>query len=201
MRRALVAAVTLVLFTSTINVVAFATTPKSGARCTKAGATSTVSNVKFTCVKTGKKLVWNTGVLAVAKATPTPTNNSNVYIAKDQETVRKLYAKEGCSNPSNTTFVVQIKSGLLWLPAKPLDSGWIQAQGCSNPVLGKKNSLAWVNVHMDAGSTYRWLYTGEVNIERRDGNGNGVSAEITLSVFTPTSPVVIPIPFALPVTQ
>ena len=36
---------------------------KAGASCTKAGATSVVSNRKFTCIKSGKKLVWDKGVV------------------------------------------------------------------------------------------------------------------------------------------
>ena len=36
---------------------------KAGSACTKAGATSTFSGKKYTCVKTGKLLVWNKGVL------------------------------------------------------------------------------------------------------------------------------------------
>ena len=36
---------------------------KAGATCTKAGSTSIVSSKKFTCVKSGKKLVWDKGVL------------------------------------------------------------------------------------------------------------------------------------------
>lgn len=205
--RKISAVTSLILLASTLMLPpAGAANAKSGATCTRAGATATVANVKFTCIKSGKKLIWNKGVPVVAKATqtasptPTPTNNSAVYVAKDQVTVRKLYAMEGCSNPSNTTFVIQVKSGLLWLPVEPLDSGWLQ-KGCSDPSLGNKNSSAWVNVHMDAGSTYRWLYIGEVNIKGHDGQGHGVSAEITLPVFTPPPPVVIPVPFALPVAQ
>ncbi len=49
---------------------------KAGAKCNKAGATATKASKKFTCVKSGKKLVWNKGV-ALAKpkpvATPTPS--------------------------------------------------------------------------------------------------------------------------------
>lgn len=49
---------------------------KAGASCKKAGQTSTYAGKKFTCIKSGKKLVWNKGV-AVAKpkpvATPTPS--------------------------------------------------------------------------------------------------------------------------------
>ena len=53
-----------------------AATPKAGTKCTKAGSTATAGGKKFTCVKSGTKLVWNKGV-AIAKpapvATPTPT--------------------------------------------------------------------------------------------------------------------------------
>jgi M6 family metalloprotease-like protein len=49
---------------------------KAGAKCTKAGATATTGGKKFTCIKSGKKLVWNKGVkVSVPKpvATPTPS--------------------------------------------------------------------------------------------------------------------------------
>jgi hypothetical protein len=50
-----------------------ATSPKAGATCGKAGKTATYKGKKFTCVKSGKKLVWNKGV-AIPKpmASPTP---------------------------------------------------------------------------------------------------------------------------------
>jgi hypothetical protein len=47
-----------------------------GTKCSKAGATSTYNGKKYTCIKSGKKLIWNKGV-AIAKpvpvASPTPT--------------------------------------------------------------------------------------------------------------------------------
>ena len=45
---------------------------KAGATCKKAGSTATVNGKKFTCIKSGKKFVWNKGV-AVAKPKPTTT--------------------------------------------------------------------------------------------------------------------------------
>ena len=45
---------------------------KPGTTCKKVGQTSTSAGIKYTCVKSGKKLVWNKGV-AVPKPTPTPT--------------------------------------------------------------------------------------------------------------------------------
>ena len=46
---------------------------KAGAKCTKVGATSTVAGKKFTCIKSGNKLVWNKGV--AVKAAPKPDSN------------------------------------------------------------------------------------------------------------------------------
>jgi M6 family metalloprotease-like protein len=45
---------------------------KAGATCTKVGATSLTATMKFTCIKSGKKLVWNKGV-AITKPAPQPT--------------------------------------------------------------------------------------------------------------------------------
>jgi M6 family metalloprotease-like protein len=43
---------------------------KAGAKCTKAGATSTTGGKKYTCVKSGNKLVWNKGVAVKAAEKP-----------------------------------------------------------------------------------------------------------------------------------
>lgn len=45
---------------------------KAGGSCKKAGQTSTFAGKKYTCIKSGKKLVWNKGV-AIAKPTPVAT--------------------------------------------------------------------------------------------------------------------------------
>jgi hypothetical protein len=53
-----------------------ANAPKAGASCKKIGTTTTANGKKFTCVKSGKKLIWNKGVkVSVPRpsATPTPT--------------------------------------------------------------------------------------------------------------------------------
>lgn len=39
-----------------------AAAPKSGAACIKVGSTQTFAGKKFTCIKVGKKLLWNNGV-------------------------------------------------------------------------------------------------------------------------------------------
>jgi hypothetical protein len=44
-----------------INVPSSFAAAKAGAKCTKVGATETVKSLKFTCVKSGNKLIWNKG--------------------------------------------------------------------------------------------------------------------------------------------
>jgi hypothetical protein len=53
-----VAVVFLLLFATPVH----AATPKAGAKCANVGATVISAGKKFTCVKSGKKLVWNKGV-------------------------------------------------------------------------------------------------------------------------------------------
>ena len=53
---------------------------KSGDSCKKVGLTATSGGKKYTCIKSGKKLVWNKGVAIAAPkpspvATPTPTSS------------------------------------------------------------------------------------------------------------------------------
>ena len=70
MRKALAALTVLILVSLPIQASAAV---KAGATCTKAGTTSTVQGIKYTCVKSGKKLVWNKGVKVVVAPTPSPT--------------------------------------------------------------------------------------------------------------------------------
>ena len=51
--------IALALFIAPMNAVAAV---KAGDSCKKVGATATASGKKFTCIKSGKKLVWNKGV-------------------------------------------------------------------------------------------------------------------------------------------
>jgi len=53
---------------------------KAGGTCSKAGITSVAASKTYTCVKSGKKLVWNKGV-AVATTTPTQPEATGKVIA------------------------------------------------------------------------------------------------------------------------
>ena len=64
---------TALLVISGFNSAQAAPQAKSGAKCTKAGVTQTVGGKKFTCIKSGSKLVWNKGVAIKSASTPEPT--------------------------------------------------------------------------------------------------------------------------------
>lgn len=69
MKKALVFLIAVSLFTSSINAIAAV---KAGATCTKVGSTSTYSGKKYTCIKSGKKLVWDKGVTVLAPKASIP---------------------------------------------------------------------------------------------------------------------------------
>ena len=69
MKKWLVALIAIALVASPVTAVGAV---KSGDSCKKAGVTATANGKKFTCIKSGKKFVWNKGV-AIKKPTPTPT--------------------------------------------------------------------------------------------------------------------------------
>ena len=62
----------LLLCISLVSAPSFAAV-KAGSKCSKAGTTATAGGKKFTCVKSGTKLVWNKGVTIKAAPAPKPT--------------------------------------------------------------------------------------------------------------------------------
>ncbi len=73
MKRALALLVALSFMGTFLTVPAIAAV-KAGASCPKVGKTSVASGKTFTCVKSGKKLLWNKGIaLTKPAATPTPS--------------------------------------------------------------------------------------------------------------------------------
>ena len=97
---------------------------KAGDICKKSGSTATANGKKFTCVKSGKKLVWNKGI-TIAKAapattpiptptpavTPTPTPSPSVVptpsISPTPTLDRNIGARRG------TQFIYRVKDGIL----------------------------------------------------------------------------------------
>ena len=93
------ASLALVMLLSLVTIPAsFAATPKAGQKCSKLGATQTYSGKKFTCVKSGSKLIWNKGV-AISKAT-SPSPSAPVKFASSSEAEQNL----GCNFEAEEAF-------------------------------------------------------------------------------------------------
>ena len=54
--------VSIILLLFTTSVIA-AMPPKPGASCTKVGVTQSYQGMKYTCIKNGKKLLWDKGLV------------------------------------------------------------------------------------------------------------------------------------------
>jgi hypothetical protein len=77
------AAVTIAVLISSLFVVTADAAVKAGSICPKVGKTSVSNDKIFTCIKSGKKLVWNKGI-AIAKpaASPSPAATSEPVAVK-----------------------------------------------------------------------------------------------------------------------
>lgn len=86
---------TLALFFTALQANA-ANPPKPGAACSKASLTQIHKGKKYTCIKSGKKLVWNKGVnIATKQPTPTPSPTPTPTQIKD------LSLSDAITLPSN----------------------------------------------------------------------------------------------------
>ena len=80
---------------------------KAGAKCTKLGNTEVVKGKSYTCIKSGKKLVWNKGVVKSTKVDPVaPTgfndleaNFSGVSYTAWKKSREKILASSSASVP------------------------------------------------------------------------------------------------------
>lgn len=108
-----------------------ATPPKAGAACSKQGVTKTYQGKKYTCVKSGKKLVWNKGVdtskpTMATNSKPNAESNDSTFSAVKSVDVQFKNARETeigieflVSNDANALFAmygeeVIYKSAQFW---------------------------------------------------------------------------------------
>ena len=87
---------------------------KAGAACTKVGAKSVTGGKSYTCIKSGKKLVWDKGVV-VAKPTqsavPSSTSSAKPSVAKSPTPIPNATA-ESVSMPTNFSDLFEKRRGI-----------------------------------------------------------------------------------------
>ena len=133
---ALVFALVASLLTGTVAIAAV----KAGAACSKAGSTSVVSGKKFTCIKSGKKLVWDKGVTtkkseATSKETPIPEPTSSPKPSQSKEIPKLPSEGDKCEYLGNT---IKLNSGnLICRYVKNMELQFILEKGYFLPISNK----------------------------------------------------------------
>jgi hypothetical protein len=80
-----------------------AAAPKAGTACKKVGQTSTSGGIKYTCVKSGKKLVWNRGVVILVVTKPPGVEVKNLLSSDPRITaLSALTSLEICKTVDKT---------------------------------------------------------------------------------------------------
>ena len=128
----------------------------AGSKCAKAGLTSTFSGKKFTCIKSGKVLIWKTGVVTVKTIPTTKSSPEPIKVVpKPSPTPSPALGSFALPVPMGTT----LKDGDLTYTLNSvkfnLDSVICTANGfkdgCTfdsnlNSIVDPKSSISWIAV-------------------------------------------------------
>ncbi len=136
----------------------------AGTKCTKVGTTKTTGGVKYFCVKSGNKLVWNKG--KVVKTTPTP-----------KATVTASKSPTPTKSASPTASISSDLTQLTLTEVKKHDSG----NSCWSVVSGNVYDLTrWITKHPGGASAIRGLcgVDGTSAFERKHAGSSGPEDEL-----------------------
>ena len=132
----------------------------AGTSCTKVGNTKIVSGVKYFCVKSGKKLIWNKGTVVKASATPTTTKSasttaSSTPSASQQSSTIQLTADEVAKHVTSDSCWSIVFGNVYdltkWIPKHPGGATVIRA------LCGKDGTSAFEGQHANQGKPAREL--------------------------------------------
>ncbi len=102
MNKRLIAVLSILFLSLSQTLVSANAAVKAGGACKKAGITSTTSGKTFTCVKSGKKLVWSKGIPTTKSA-----QFAEVGTTVDVESCKLLDARGNKQQPNNVGFPLQ----------------------------------------------------------------------------------------------
>ena len=119
---------------------------KDGGGCNSAGKVTSVGSIKFTCIKSGKKLIWKKNVIKPAVEKPqTPVNTTPTV-----ETANlPKFQSEGCHAKVSAT--LQKLSGSTWVDVTEAQ-GWELVSDCD----ANHPYEPYARVSLPEGTTIRW---------------------------------------------
>ena len=176
MRRKGLLAITVVLLLSLVTPLQ-AATPRAGAKCTKAGASVTAAGKKFTCVKSGTKLIWNKGT--VIKTTPKPSVSATVKPSVSATPTPSQSATQSASpsksaTPSATTALTKLTLD----EVKKHDS----STSCWSIVYGNVFDLTkWITKHPGGAEKIRAICgkDGTTSFEKQHTGDGGAAKQLS----------------------
>ena len=137
----------------------------AGTKCTKVGSTKTTGGVKYFCVKSGNKLVWNKGI--AVKTTPTP-----------KATVTASKSPTPTKSASPTASVSSDLTQLSLSEVKKHDS----ATSCWSIVYGNVFDLTkWITKHPGGAEKIRAICgkDGTSSFERQHSGDGGAANQLS----------------------
>lgn len=183
MKKSLTLAISLVLLGSVLSPNAFASV-KPGSKCSFQGQTKNFQGKKYTCTKSGKKLVWNKGVV-VKKATPTPTPVASASPNPvETQTIENSY----CLEPGQLIISSGKQFSCRYISEKK--SLWIQVSGNNDaPLIAINNSKVETCKIQDLRSN-KFIGNGNVGFPMTTNaiKPNGLVKVAVLPVNFPDSP-------------
>lgn len=150
-----------------------ATPPKAGAKCSKAGITSNYGGKKFTCVKKGKKLIWDKGT-SIIQNNSTPgssspgSTNSGSAVSTEWVYLASLTSGNGLGNVSDPS-LVQEPSGKIRMYFKNGNESQANITGFDNYIhsaVSSDNGVTWT-----VESGVRMAVTSPVEVLPKVGGG------------------------------
>jgi len=133
----------------------------AGTSCVKVGATKTVDGVKYSCVRSGKKLVWNKS--AILKTTPAPTAKSSAT-ASPTPTASPTVSNSGLTKLTSDEVAKHATSSSCWsiVSSNVYDlTNWISRHPGGAVVIkaicGKDGTDAFEGQHANQGKPAREL--------------------------------------------
>ena len=156
MKRAGFLVLSSLLLTFAFAPISSAVVPKSGATCSKIGQTIDYKGMRYTCIKSGAKKVWNKGV--TIKVTPTPTKSATVSASASPSSssgVKEFTLAQVRANNSAASCWTIIEGDVYdltkWIDQHPGGSGVIKG------LCGVDGTKAFENQHGGSGKVTRQL--------------------------------------------
>ena len=129
---------------------------KAGSICAKLGVTSTASGKKFTCIKSGKKLIWNKGV-PLAQPTPIVTPAQRAYnniVDYYNKAPKASYEITKVTHPKVTQKTIE-KILARYESAIPF---WQESFAVKKVyiIIGNNDEIMWVKNQLEAATPYKY---------------------------------------------